>query len=163
MDIALKIHQCPYCGEVIPLLSGMHFSCAIYPNYRAHLKVCKKSIQTNFDNMGKENGTTNDIPRRIRVDLFVPAEKAIYDAAQEVEKKAPDVRLTDAVKLLHLAREKVADYVDGVVSEKKHPTLLRDAREVYLEQINRATEVFVNTLIDGVDDLVTDKVKELLK
>lgn len=53
-------------------------------------------------------------PRRNRVDLFTPAEKAIYDAVQEVEKAGADVRLTHAVIKLSEARDLVADFVDGV-------------------------------------------------
>jgi len=56
----------------------------------------------------------NEIPRRIRIDLFTPAELAIYDAVQEVEKAGAHPHLTKAVILLQEAREAVADYVDGV-------------------------------------------------
>lgn len=59
---------------------------------------------------------SDDIPRRARIDKFVPAEKAIYDAVQAVEAMAADTRLTDAVVLLQQARSKVADFVDGVTS-----------------------------------------------
>jgi hypothetical protein len=54
-----------------------------------------------------------EIPRRIRVDLFTPAEKAIWDAVQAVEAAGASVTLTDAVLLLQAARESVADHVDG--------------------------------------------------
>lgn len=57
-----------------------------------------------------------EIPRRIRIDLLTPAEKAIYDATQEVENLPPDPRLTAAVVLLQQARDKVADFVDNVNS-----------------------------------------------
>ncbi len=56
----------------------------------------------------------NSIPRRARLDRMTPAERAIYDAMEAVEKVGADVRLTDAVNLLCEAREAVADYVDGV-------------------------------------------------
>lgn len=56
----------------------------------------------------------DNVPRRARLDLFTKAERAIYDAVQEVEALAADVRLTDAVVLLQAARESVADYVDGI-------------------------------------------------
>ena len=52
------------------------------------------------------------IPRRIRTDLYSPAEKAISDAMATVECMSADARLTDAVILLQQAQEKVADYVD---------------------------------------------------
>lgn len=54
----------------------------------------------------------NEIPRRNRLDLNVPAEKAIYDAMQEVEKLPADVRLTEAVSLLAKAKDLVSDFVD---------------------------------------------------
>jgi hypothetical protein len=54
------------------------------------------------------------IPRRIQLEKFTPAEKAIYDAVQAVESVGADVRLTRAVMLLQEARNMVADYVDGV-------------------------------------------------
>lgn len=56
----------------------------------------------------------NEIPRRIRQDLWCPAEKAIATAMAAVEAMAPDLRLTAAVMLLGQARERVADFVDGV-------------------------------------------------
>lgn len=55
----------------------------------------------------------NEIPRRARLDLNTPAEKAIYEAMQEVEKLPADVRLTDAVNLLAKAKDLVADFVDA--------------------------------------------------
>lgn len=54
----------------------------------------------------------NTIPRRIRLDLMTPAEKAITTSMQEVESAGCDPLLTEAVTLLSQAREKVADYVD---------------------------------------------------
>lgn len=52
--------------------------------------------------------------RRIRLDLMSPAELAIYNAVQEVEKMAADVRLTHAVIKLSEARALVADFIDGI-------------------------------------------------
>lgn len=53
-------------------------------------------------------------PRRVRIDLFTPAERAIWDAMQAVESAGCDVRLTRAVIKLQEARDLVADFVDGV-------------------------------------------------
>ena len=61
----------------------------------------------------------SDLPRRCRIDLFTPAERAIYDAMQAVEAAGADVRLTDAVSLLQDARDAVADYVDGVENRRR--------------------------------------------
>ena len=55
----------------------------------------------------------NTIPRRIRLDLNTPAELAIHNAMQEVEKVGADPKLTEAVILLSKAKELVSDYVDS--------------------------------------------------
>lgn len=55
-----------------------------------------------------------EIPRRCRLDLMTPAELAIVAAMDAVEALPADVRLTDAVVLLAKARDRVADFVDGV-------------------------------------------------
>ena len=52
------------------------------------------------------------IPRRNRLYLNIPAELAIFNAIQEVEKLPGDVRLTDAVILLGKAKDLVADFVE---------------------------------------------------
>ncbi len=52
-------------------------------------------------------------PRRNRIDLQTPAEKAIRDAVQAVEEAGADERLTSAVILLGEALDKVADYVEA--------------------------------------------------
>jgi hypothetical protein len=51
--------------------------------------------------------------RRHRLDLNQPAELAIYNAMQEVEKMPADERLTKAVTLLSEAKNLVADYIDA--------------------------------------------------
>jgi len=56
---------------------------------------------------------TKDLPRRIHMELWTPAERAIHDAVQVVEAMPADVRLTEAVQLLGQAQAKVADFVDG--------------------------------------------------
>lgn len=57
------------------------------------------------------------IPRRADREQMTPAELAITAAMEEVEKLPPDSRLTDSVVMLAAAREKVADFVDGVSME----------------------------------------------
>ena len=56
----------------------------------------------------------NGFPRRIRVDLFTEAERAIYDAHVKVEAVGAHDRLTDAVNLLSKAHEAVADGVEAL-------------------------------------------------
>ena len=53
-----------------------------------------------------------ETPRRIRVDLFCEAEKAIYGAQQAVERMPASVTLTNAGIKLQEARSLVADFVD---------------------------------------------------
>ena len=55
----------------------------------------------------------NEFPRRSRLDLCKPAELAIYNAIQEVEKMGADIKLTDAIVKLQEAKELVADYIDS--------------------------------------------------
>jgi hypothetical protein len=51
-------------------------------------------------------------PRRIRLDLYTPAEVAIRAAVIAVEEAGAHPLLTDAVVLLQQAKEKVADFVE---------------------------------------------------
>jgi hypothetical protein len=60
--------------------------------------------------------------RRNRMDLFSPAELAIYNAQAEVEKIGADVRLTDAGMLLQQARYLVADFIEGIDQSSPTPT-----------------------------------------
>jgi hypothetical protein len=57
---------------------------------------------------------STEFPRRMRLDLNTPAELAIYNAMQEVEKAGADLRLTQASTLLSRAKDFVSDFVDGV-------------------------------------------------
>lgn len=50
--------------------------------------------------------------RRNRIDLMKPAELAIYNAMQEIEKIGADIRLTEAQVLLTKAKNLVADFID---------------------------------------------------
>ena len=62
-----------------------------------------------------------ELPRRIRTDRWTPAEHAIGGAMEAVEAAGADVALTDAVVLLQAARERVADFVDGVEGTRMVP------------------------------------------
>lgn len=57
--------------------------------------------------------------RRFRLDLHTPAELAIYNAVQEVEKLGADVRLTDIVVMLGKTKDLLSDYVDSKEQEIK--------------------------------------------
>lgn len=60
----------------------------------------------------------NEWPRRNQMQQWTPAEHAIQQAVDAVEAMGADVRLTDAVILLGKARDRVADFVDGVEPTK---------------------------------------------
>lgn len=64
-----------------------------------------------WKSVGLDSGSS--IPRRNRQDLYEPAEMAIHEAMQEVEKMPAHVMLTEAVILLQQAKDKVSDYIDG--------------------------------------------------
>ena len=55
----------------------------------------------------------NGIARRSFIPEWTPAELAISNAMEEVEKLGCSVLLTDAVVLLGKAKDKVADYIEG--------------------------------------------------
>ncbi len=55
-----------------------------------------------------------EFPRRNRIDKFTPAEAAIYAAQQAVEDVGAHPLLTEAGTLLSQARDKVADFIDGI-------------------------------------------------
>lgn len=65
--------------------------------------------------------TTDNIPRRAHIDQWCPAELAIQNAMRVVEEMPADVRLTEAVILLGQARDRVADYIDGIGIRKVEP------------------------------------------
>jgi len=56
----------------------------------------------------------NVIPRRSTTYGMSRAELAIYEAMRIIEEMRADKRLTEALDLLEQAREKVADFIDGV-------------------------------------------------
>jgi hypothetical protein len=63
----------------------------------------------------------NGFPRRIRRDLYTPAEQAISAAVTAVEAVGADVRLTNAVIKLGEAQRDVADYIDDAIRAGKMP------------------------------------------
>lgn len=54
----------------------------------------------------------NDFPRRANLQTMKPAEIAIHNAIQEVEKLGADEKLTNAVIKLQEAKELASDYID---------------------------------------------------
>lgn len=62
-------------------------------------------------NLCKSNVTAT-FPRRNRLDLNTPAEKAIYNAMQEVEKVGADPKLTNVIVMLVKAKNLLSDFVD---------------------------------------------------
>jgi hypothetical protein len=88
--------------------------------------------------------TYEQMPRRCRVDHRIPAETAISDAVKVIEaipfqEGRDHTLLTDAVVLLGQAREKVADFVDGVA--RRQPELRKDDSVVVQLAISRCREV----------------------
>lgn len=81
-----------------------------------------------------------ETPRRNRLDLYTPAEKAIHDAMQEVEKAGADVKLTEAVMLLQKAKDCVADYVDAnIISKVRTPLQSVLQKNIAQNKISGAT------------------------
>lgn len=76
-----------------------------------------KRVKDRINNFNR-NIMGNGVPRRMRLDLVTPAEKAIFNATQEVEKVGADTRLTKVTTLLNEARVLLADYVDEQLENK---------------------------------------------
>lgn len=55
----------------------------------------------------------NGVPRRNRVDLLTPAETAIREAMFAVERAGAHPLLTEAITFLAMAKDTVADFVEG--------------------------------------------------
>lgn len=55
----------------------------------------------------------NAIPRRSRIDLWIPAETAIHDALIAVEALGAHPQLTEVVSMLSDAQRKIAEWYDG--------------------------------------------------
>ena|ERR1041385_7346322 len=82
------------------------------------------------------------IPRRICVDKMTEAELAIRAAMEAVERAGGHIALTDAINLLHLAKNRVADFVDGV-----EPACLACARgELWARATPQTMETGVYTI-----------------
>lgn len=81
--------------------------------FRAYLTAGGKQTFGSFELYRRIRAHDSDIPRRIRADLWTPAEQAISDAVQAVEAMPGDLRLTAAVVRLGEAQRAVAAYVDG--------------------------------------------------
>lgn len=84
------------------------------------VRICKKCIELPINEILKAKFALEKAralppmspPRRCRIDHYVPAEQAIYDAIQAVEVMGADLKLTEAVNLLGQAKDLIADYVD---------------------------------------------------
>ena len=107
--------------------------------------------------MEKTNEAT---PRRIRLDLMSPAEVAIYNATQEVEKMPGDIRLTHAVIALIEARSHVADFIDDV------PFKAVNAYDALIEENQKLREALkeIRFRLYGrdTDDEIIDQIKNVL-
>lgn len=67
-------------------------------------------------------------PRRIRLDYLQPMELAIYAAQQAIEEGPPSPHLTNAGILLQQAREKVADFYEGLPDQPEATANLDQAQ-----------------------------------
>lgn len=69
------------------------------------------------------------IPRRNRLDLNTPAELAIHNAIQEVDKVGADPKLTEVTIMLVKAKELLSDSVDNTESKQQIIKIMEDCKE----------------------------------
>lgn len=121
--------RCPTCGALVsdPSSTASH--------------VCYQPSMTASPLGDSPRQQQRELPRRNYTDLFVPAEKAIWDATQAVEETGAHPYLTDAVVLLAQAREKVADWVDGVpLGEPAPVSASPETEDPTTERLEEATD-----------------------
>lgn len=95
-----------------------------------------------------------DFPRRNQLDKCVPAELAIFNAIEAVEKSGADLRLTSAVMKLQEAKEFVSDFVDGV--EPKKPNFLerlKIEKTELEERLNRLNDFNQSEKVNEIDPI----------
>lgn len=112
---------CNACAHLCPEQLRTGYVEAFYADGRLHVADwCKRPA----DQAAPVRSHSEAIPRRVRIDLMSSGELAIHRAVAVVEEMGADVRLTDAVILLAQARERVADFVDGIADSANAPTPL---------------------------------------
>lgn len=83
---------------------------ALFPEFA---EPAKPESDPNYRPPPPKPAMVDGFPRRGRVDLWCPAEKAIQAAVDAVEEAGADLLLTDAVILLGQAKDKVADWYEA--------------------------------------------------
>jgi len=101
--------------------------------------------------------------RRNNLEKNTPAELAIDNAMQEVEKAGADPKLTEAVILLGKAKNLVGDYVDGTSAEDAGPKVLSFGEKTVRSEFNPSNVGNVNFFKDQTARIlnVIDENREL--
>lgn len=94
-----------------------------------------------FGHISRANEGQEEPPRRCRLDKMTDAERAITDAMHSVESAGCDVRLTDAINLLSIARDTVADFVDDVSIKHDLTPAAEEMRRKVVEAATKWHEV----------------------
>lgn len=82
------------------------------------------------------------------MDLWQPAELAIHDAMQAVEKMPADIRLTNAVILLIKAKDLVSDFID----DNPNPLGEKEALKLAIAELEEMKEMFRYTQFGENDE-----------
>ena len=93
---------------------------SIYENRMAvieSLSIENARLREQIQKLQKNNTMTNEIPRRNRLDFNLPAELAIRNAVNEVERLGSDPLLTNCVVILQQAFDLLADYCDSLIAK----------------------------------------------
>jgi hypothetical protein len=125
------------CAELDALAKR---AAGVLPEQQERARCALETLASESQKQSAKALTPDGFPRRCYVDKMVPAELAITQAMYAVEAMPPDVRLTDAVTLLDKAREKVADFVDGLKAEPV-PEFSNEVRVTPEQCAGFATEV----------------------
>ena len=91
-----------------------------------------------------------DFPRRNSIQHFHPVEKALYEINSSIEAMGASTSLTNAVILVHQARNAVADHLEGVLGEPVKPQTWRDRLNAEEGELNDRITKLRDFLADGV-------------
>lgn len=104
----------------------------------------------------------DDTPRRRDLNRWTDAERAIQAATDEVERVGADPRLTNAVLLLGKARERVADFIDGVEQDPATTQPMPFAVRPFDAMIGRVDRVLSELVVECDSDRLDEADKQTL-
>jgi hypothetical protein len=103
----------------------------------------------------------NEIPRINILELNTPAELAILNAIQEVEKMGCDVKLTNIICELSKLRNDLADFTDGITKPVDKDLIDNEKKIFTKDGVEFTTETLLKYYMNGFNDELNGEEKLL--